>query len=1139
MKNLYTLQEGQPSKDASVRGLARLKKPAPVRPALLRVLRSATCVAALLLVAGTAALAQSRTVTGKVTSQDDGGGIPGVNVLVKGTTTGAITDGSGGYSVSVPGNDAILVFSFIGYTAQETPVGSRSTVDVRLAPDVKALEEVVVTGYTTQQKKDITSAVAVVSPKDLLAVAATSVQQQLQGRAAGVMVLNSNVPGQGANVRIRGIGTLSNNDPLYVIDGVPTKDNLANFNQNDIESIQILKDATSASIYGARAGNGVVIITTKKGKSGVPKFTFDAYYGLQQPGKLLDLLNTQEYGEYLWQSKLNANVVDPKTGNPTHGQYGNGPTPVVPDYIYPNGAFEGDPRVDPAMYGYTRYLPDGNNNPAFGRDAYQITRANKEGTNWLDEVFDPAPMQNYQLGVSGGTEGSRYAFSAGYFNQQGIIRYNGFERFTVRANTDFTIKKRLRIGENLQVLYARRTGNYGDQNESNEVSFALRMQPIVPVYDIQGNWAGTLGNNLGNARNPLARLYRNKDNGYQDVRIFGNVYTELDLLKGLTARTSFGVDGTIGRGRYANTPDWENSEAGRFYSYSADFNYRNTWTWTNTLNYKLNLNEVHDVNVTVGAEAIRQYGENQGGSRDRYVVPGTAAQFPDYLRLIDAASPTFQSVGNSIRNDNALFSYFGQLNYSLLGKYLFSATLRRDASSRFLAAERWATFPAVSVGWRLSDESFLKNMTWLSDLKLRAGWGQTGNQDGINDYNSFEYYNPDLYRGGYSVRGQANAYDVAYSLRKFGNPAGKWETTTSVNAGFDLGLWNNKVEVNFDWYTRQTDDVLLQIAQPLALGNGENPFFNAAGVRNKGIDVSVNYRDRVRNAVDFNLGLIFSQYSNEVTVIDPLNDAAFITGFGLRIPAVTRSQKGHPIASYFGYIVDGIVQEPTDETDGKVDGVAYPGYYDAVVYTDLDGDGVREPRKGVGRFKYRDVNGDGRINADDQTFIGNPQPKFNYGVNLSLGYKGLELTAFLQGVAGNDVFNYVRYWTDFNTFQGNRDQRVLYDSWTPANRDAKLPILNEKDAVSSQPSTYFIEKGSYARLKNLQLAYSLPQTIVSKIGMGNLRVYAQAQNLFTITKYTGLDPEMQLRSNNDNQLGVDEAITPTSRIYLFGLSLGF
>jgi TonB-linked SusC/RagA family outer membrane protein len=1136
MRYLYTQQEGQPANDASIRGLASVRKPALSRPAFLCVLRNAICAAALFLLASAAVLAQSRTVTGKITSQDDGSSLPGVNVLVKGTTTGAITDANGGYSVSVPGNDVTLVFSFIGYVTQEVAVGSRTTVDVQMGADVKALEEVVVTGYTTQQKKDITSAVAVVSPKELLSVAATSVQQQLQGRAAGVFVTSSNVPGQGANVRIRGFGTIGNNDPLYIIDGVPTKDNLANINQNDIESIQILKDATSASIYGARAGNGVIIITTKRGKSGAPKVTFDAYYGTQTQGNLLPLLNTAEYGQYLWQSKLNAGVVNKTTGNPEHGQYGNGPEPVIPDYIVPSGAFEGDPRVDASKYGYVRFLPDGSNNPAFGRDVFQTTRANKEGTNWLDEVLNPAPVQNYQLGVSGGGETARYAFSANYFNQKGLIIYNGFERYSVRANTDFTIKKRIRIGENMQVLYAKRTGIFGDQNESNEISFALRNQPIVPVRDIAGNFAGTLGNNLGNARNPVALLYRSKDNGYQDVRIFGNVYAEVDILNGLTARTSFGVDGTVGRGKRAITPDWENSEAGRYYEYTADFNYRNAWTWTNTLNYKLLLNESHDINLTAGMEAIRQYGENQSGFRSRYAT--TAALFPEDLKFLDAGNPQFQTNSGSIRNDNSLFSYFGQANYSYRSKYLLSATLRRDASSRFLAAQRWATFPAFSVGWRLTEEEFMKGIPLLSDLKLRAGWGQTGNQDGINDYNSFEFYNTDVYRGGYSVRGQANNYDLAYSLRKFGNPSGKWEATTSTNLGFDLGLMDQKVEVNFDWYNRQTDDVLLQVALPLALGNGDNPFYNAAGVRNRGVDLGVNYRDKVANAIDLSLGVIFSTYKNVVTVIDPNNDAAVIQGISLRTPPVTRSIKGYPISSYYGYIVDGIIQDPVDES-GVVNGAKLPGYYDAVVNVDMDGDGTREPVRGVGKFIYRDVNGDGIISAADQTLIGNPHPDFNFGINLSVGYKGLNLTAFMQGVYGNQIFNYVRYWTDFNTFQGNRSTRMLYESWRPDNRDATLPILDERDAISSRPSTYFIEDGSYARLKNLQLSYDVPQAIMSKLGMGTFRVYVQAQNLFTLTKYTGLDPEMQLRDNNNNQIGVDEAVTPTSKMYLVGLSLGF
>jgi TonB-dependent starch-binding outer membrane protein SusC len=597
--------------------------------------------------------AQDRTISGKVTAQEDNSPLPGVNITVKGTTTGTVTDASGSYSLSVP-NNTTLVFSFIGYTTQEVAVGTRSSVDVALAPDVKALEEVVVTGYTVQEKKDLTSAVAVIKPKELLSVAATSVEQQLQGRAAGVTVVNSNVPGQGANVRIRGFGTLGNNDPLYIIDGVPTKDNLANFNQNDIESIQILKDATSASIYGARAGNGVVIITTKKGKSGEPRVTFDAYYGVQQPRKLLELLNTEEYGQYLWQSKRNAGVVNPTTGNPEQGQYGNGAEPRTPDYIVPSGAFDGDPRVNPANYSINRFDQAGNNNPDFGSTVFQITRANKVGTKWLEEIFDPAPQQNYQLGVSGGTEKSSYAFSVGHFNQQSMLKYNGFKRYTLRANTSFTIKNRLRLGENLQVLYARRQGTYGNQSEGNEVSMAYRMQPIVPVYDIAGNFAGTLGNNLGNAANPVALLTRAKDNGYEDLRVFGNVFAELDLIKGLTARTSFGVDGTIGRGRYAGAPSPEASEPGRFYNFYADVNYRYSWTWTNTLNYKLSIGDMHDFNLNVGTEAISGYGEYQFGSRDRYIVGGPV--IPTDFRYLDAGNPLFQNVGGGATSNFSLFS---------------------------------------------------------------------------------------------------------------------------------------------------------------------------------------------------------------------------------------------------------------------------------------------------------------------------------------------------------------------------------------------------------------------------------------------------------------------------------------------------
>ncbi len=1045
-----------------------------------------------------------------------------------------MTDIDGKYNLSVPGDDAVLVFSYIGFKTQEIPANAQSTLDIALAPDVNSLQEVVVVGYGTQKKSDLTSAIAVVDPQELLSVKTTSVAQQLQGRAPGVTVTSSNVPGQGANVRVRGFGTLGNNDPLYVIDGVPTKDNLANFNQNDIESIQILKDATSASIYGARAGNGVIIITTKKGAQGAPKVTLDTYYGIQTPRKLLSLLNTQEYGQYLWRSKRNAGVVSQDTGNPANGQYGNGAEPVIPDYIVPSGAFEGDPRVDPANYSNQRFFPDGTNNPAFGSEVFQITRANKEGTDWLNEIFKPAPMREIQLGVSGGSETARYSFSTGIFDQRSMLQYNGFKRYSLRANTEFTVKKKIRIGENLQVLYANRNGSFGDQAEGNEVSFAYRMQPIVPVYDIAGNFAGSLGNNLGNAKNPLARLYRFKDNGYQDFRVFGNAYAEVDLLPGLTARTSLGLDATVGRGKTAEAPDIENSEAGRFYNFRANFNYRYTWTWTNTLNYTLDLGDIHHFNITAGTEAIQGYQEFQEGFRDRYIISDPV--IPQNLRYLEAGNPQFQSNNSYVQSDYALWSYFGQVNYTLMDKYLLQGTLRRDASSRFLGDNRSDVFPAISAGWRISQEEFLQGISAITDLKIRAGWGQTGNQDGINDYNSFETYDTDIYRAGYSVTGNPNGYNLAFALRKFGNPRGKWETTTSTNVGFDLGLFQQKVEVNFDWYNRLTDDILLQIQLPYALGNGDFPSFNAASVRNRGVDLGINYYETLLDGkLNLSIGGVFSTYKNAVTVIDPQNDEAFIQGFSLRTPPVTRSIKGEPISSFYGYTIDGIIQSNTAATDGAVDGVTFPGYYDATVY--IDG----KPQQGTGKFIYRDLDGDNVITSADQGYIGSPHPDFTYGLNLRAEYKGLELTAFLQGVQGNDVFNYVRYWTDFNTFQGNRTKDVLYNSWTPTNTNSKLPILDENDAISSRPSTYFVEDGSYARIKNLQLAYSLPESVLTSMGIGitKVRVYVQAQNLVTFTKYSGLDPELSLRDNNNNQIGVDEGVFPTPKVFLFGLNLGF
>jgi len=1066
--------------------------------------------------------------TGKVIDRASGTGLPGVNVAIKGTTRGVSTDAEGNFRLQAP-DDAVLVFSFIGYRPQEVAVGGQTSLNVTLVEDVSTLNEVVVTGYATQEKKDITSAVTVIQTKELLSVPAANLGQQLQGRAAGVQVLQDNSPGGGASIRIRGFGTLGNNNPLYVIDGVPTRENLNNLNQNDIESIQILKDATSASIYGSRAGNGVVIITTKKGKSGEPRLTFDSYYGTQQPTRFLDLLNTREYGEYLWASKRNAGVVNPANGNPQQAQYGNGPEPVIPAFIVPDGASADDPRVARNPDGtYRNYSIDRFNDPLFGSQRFQITQANAEGTDWLREIMTSAPIQNYNIGLSGGTEKGRYALSVGYFNQEGIIRANGFKRYTLRANTEFTIKNKVRVGENLQLVLAQRTGGFRNEGtEGNGILMAIRMQPIVPVYDVAGNYAGTLGSNLGNAKNPVALLERAGQNGYRDLRALGNVYAEADILKDFTLRSSFGLDGTIAYGTYYGIPEPEASEPVRTYSVRKDGQYRYSWTWTNTLSYKKTFASVHNVNAFVGLESISAFGEFIEGFRDRYYSGDPS------LLYLDIGDQATQTNRNYAFNDYRLFSYFGQANYSYRDKYLFQATLRRDASSRFLAAQRYATFPAVSAGWRITGEPFMKGIPTISDLKLRAGWGQTGNQE-IGDYNAYTTYAADFDRGGYSLNGNPNAYNTGFAIQRFGNPNARWETTTSINVGLDAGLFNNALEVNLDVYERKTTGLLYTRPRPATVGQGDLPAENVAAIRNRGVDLQVSYRGKaLDNNIRYTVTGNFSTYRNQVLELNPASPNEPLLGLGSRLPAVTRSVVGQPISLFYGYIIDGIFQTAEEAAAAP----QFPGYNDAEVV--INGQRV----KGVGKFKYRDINNDGQITADDQAFIGNPHPKFNYGLNVSVGYKNFDLTVFGQGVAGNDVFNYVRYWTDFNTFQGNRTKDVLYNSWTPENPGAKLPILDENDAISSRASSYFIEKGSYFRMRNIQLTYSLPKGFGSRLGLNGGSLYVQTTNAFTITKYSGLDPEITLRNSSatgeDRQLGVDEGRYPTPRQFLVGLNLAF
>ena len=1058
------------------------------------------------------AFAQDRKVTGRITDGSDNTPLPGANVLVKGTSIGMVTDANGQFTVNVPPGRDVLTISAIGFIAREIGIGNRNTIDVVMAVDIKTLNEVVVTGYGAQAKRDITGAVATVDTKQLLSVPATNVGQALQGRVAGVQVGNENAPGGGVMVRIRGFGTINDNSPLYVIDGVPTKGNLNTLNLNDVESMQILKDASAASIYGSRAGNGVVIITTRKGKAGKPKFTYDTYFGSQRHGKLLDMLNTQEYAQLTWESRINSGAVG-ANGNPAHSQFGNGPTPVIPDFVLPSGASASDPRLARNADGtYVNYNND-INSPNF----LLITQANKTGTNWLEEILQTAPIQNHQLGVSGGSEGGRYAMSLNYFNQDGIMKYTGYKRYSLRANTEFNVNKRIRVGQNFQVAYGERLGQpNGNNSESNPISFAYRIQPIIPVYDVAGNFAGTRGGDLDNANNPLALLYRNKDNTQKEVRLFGNAYAEVDILKNLTARTSFGIDYNLFNYRNYTIRDIESAEARGSNLLQTNNNYEWTWTWYNTLTYNIALSDRHRFNVIVGTESIKNYFETFDASRTNFAV--------------DDIENRYLSAGTGVQTNNGgasnwrLASEFAKLNYGLDDKYLIDLTVRRDRSSRFAKEFRSAVFPAASVGWRVSKENFFKPLTFIDDLKFRAGLGQTGNQE-IGNYNSFTQFSTNPATSFYDINGTRTSAIPGYELTQFGNAKAKWETTTSLNIGFDALLLKNKLSVGFDWYTRTTSDMLFPVQAPLTQGVATVPFQNIGSMRNRGVDLMIGYGDKIGSSgLSYNVNANFSTYRNVVT---KTNGDPSTQYFGIndeRIQNFVVTQQDYPIASFFGYTIDGIFQ--TNE-EAKAAPVQF---------------GNAASENIAGRFKFRDINGDGVINTKDLSIIGSPHPKFSYGLNVSLNYKNFGLTLFGQGVQGNQIFNYTKYWTDFPTFAGNRSTRMLYQSWRPGKTDAILPQLKSSDQVSIQPSTYYLESGSYFRMKNIQLTYQLPQLLLSKLGLSATSVYIQGQNLFTATKYSGMDPEINLRAysaGNDRQIGVDGGSYPVAKTVLIGLNLAF
>lgn len=1030
----------------------------------------------------------------------------GASVAVKSTTVATTTSAEGFFSLTVPANKKILVISYVGYETVEVNVAGKTNVDVPMKIQTNDLNEVYVTGYTAQKKKEITGAVSVIKTSDLTKVSAPSFAQQLEGRASGVKVTTSGSPGDGASIRIRGNSTFTEGggDPLVVIDGVQLKGAFFNdINPNDIESIQVLKDAATTASYGIGANNGVIIITTKKGKNGQPKIEYSGYYGSQTAVKGYDKFMIKTAGEYadlVFQSYNNS--ATPIASLPTNDfvvrVYGNGAKPVLPAYVNPIAALAGGV-INPGTYDFPNNL---------------IMKANQQGTNWWKAVMRSAPITEHNVSASGGSDKGRYFFSFNYFNQEGTMQYTDFRRYTVRGNTEFKVKG-ITIGENISLGFQNSVGlPGGNQSEQNIfVSGILKMQPIIPVYDEGGNWGGARVG-FGNGRNGVAELFRNKDNRGQFFRTVGNVYAETKFLNHFTARVNFGLTYGINFFKGFTFLDPEANEPRSANGFTERTERYNTWILTEQLNYENEFGN-HKAKVTAVHEAQLSNFRGISAGLNNYFLLNPSLWYIN-TGLADPATRSVNSYGSI---GPAKESYMGRVEYGYRGKYLLNGTARYDQSSIF-PVNKGQVFGGVGLAWIVSDEAFMQNVKWISNLKLRAAYGVTGS-DAVGGASAYSSYGGGAGTTFYDINGTNTSTVTGYTATGLGNPNLLWEKQKQTNVGVDAFLLKNRLDVSLDVYKRDNKDFLFQRQFPGTFPYDVNsPYENLGKISNTGFELSATWKDRIHKDWNYSIGFNLTNNKNKIVNLAPeLGLTSFIAkGVDTRIGPLIRNEIGQPMSTFYGYTVDGFFQTAAEAAASTQVGA------------------------GVGRFKWKDINGDKKIDDNDKGVIGNPNAKFVFGINLNVEYKGVDLTMFLQGTQGNKIFNYTRYFTDFFGFSGNRSERMLYDSWTPTRTNAKLPLLNINDTYSYLPSSYYVEDGSYIRCKVLQLGYKVPVSLLKRVKIENARFYVQAQNLFTITKYGGLDPELGTRSGGnapDAYSGIDGGNYPNSRVVSIGVNLGF
>lgn len=992
-----------------------------------------------------------------IVKDENGDPLPGATVVEKGTTNGTVTGTNGRFTINVQ-EGAVLLISFLGYHSTEVTVGGQSEIDISLKQDIASLEEVVVVGYGTQKKSDITGAIGSISSDEIGSYPYSNSSQLLQGKVAGVMVTSeSGSPGAEMNVRIRGLGSVNNNSPLYVIDGQPFN-NMANINPADIQSIEILKDASASAIYGSRAANGVVLVTTKRGSASGMKITFETYAGISSAWKNPEQLNSDEYYDMV------------KTA------HANGKTTVQPSL----------------------------------ESEYQ----KGFNTNWWDEYTQRATTQNHFLSVAGGSDRARYSVSGGYFKQEGLLIGTDYNRYTFRTNTDFDITNKIKLGVNLSLTNSSRNRiPEGARTSFGLISEGLNMDPMVPVINPNANpndpnyefnkYGFT---SITDAYNPVAFAGRS----FNRSKVFnaqGNVYVDYQIVKDLTFRSNVGLYLTNSN-TYIFDPSfflaaWEQRATN---TVSRGLSEDTGLVWENRLSYSKSFGN-HSLSAMAGLTTEEYNTEGFSGSKQN--IPSNSPSF----RVLQAATTADQITGNLF--SYALLSQFTRVNYSYKDKYLLTGTYRIDGSSRFSESKRWGKFPSVAAGWKISEEDFFKSFdaAFIDNLKVRAGWGQIGNQN-IPNYSYLS-----LVGGGNGKRYVfGDAAVQGYSPSSVGNPEITWETVEQTNIGLDLGLFQSKLSLSLDYYTKNTRDMLLSVPLPYYLGYPANPWSNLGAVKNSGIELQLNYNNNISD-FEYSLGFNLTTLKNEVV---SLGTGGTIFGGQTRMGLVTKTEAGHPIGSFYGFVMDGIFQN-----EGEVSSSAQPNAHPGDIrFKDIAGS--------------PDANGnltgpDGRINENDRVYLGSPIPDVLLGFNLNLRYKRLDLSAFLQGVFGNEIYGATKYFSYAPVGYFNTSREAYVNAWRGEGTSNTQPIISSNTASDNyRNSSFYVEDGSFMRVKNIQLTYSIP---FKKLQSGGLQVYVSCQNLFTFTKYSGLDPE--LGSSTLLDVGIDYGVYPQSRTFMAGIKFNY